>query len=66
MIHVFNERKDWQVWTDCEPGEEHSGRCIGSGLSKAAALRNASDELIADLNRVRQLQECESQPSKKP
>jgi hypothetical protein len=57
MIHVFKEDDGhwphWAVWSDTEAAEK-DGRCIGVGITKLDALRDARAELVDD-GRVVQL-----------
>jgi hypothetical protein len=45
-----------EVWSDCD-GEECSGRCIGLGSTKAAALADARQELSSDLEAIGRLEQ---------
>jgi hypothetical protein len=49
MIHVFrNEDGRWEVWTDTDV-RQGDGRCIGCSATKREALKEATNELWADL-----------------
>ncbi len=53
-IHVFQTAVyEFSVWTDCEPNEEHSGRCLCSAQTKREALHTAIAELENDIKEAR-------------
>jgi hypothetical protein len=46
LVHVFEEGHDWEVWLNCEDST-FSGLCIGVGLTRDAAVRQAVAALEA-------------------
>lgn len=52
-IHVFKDAAgDYTVWTDCEPGHHHSGRCIGQGETFDVAVTDAQVALRDDIEEL--------------
>lgn len=49
-IYVEYDRDgDVVIWTNPEPGDRHSGRCIGVGKTFAEAKADAVSELHGDM-----------------
>ena len=63
MISVLQDPRDgeWQVWTDTEIGEQ-DGRIVGLGKTRREALKDATEELWADLGVCLGQLIAESQP----
>lgn len=55
MINVLLFDGEWEVWTDTGPNYQ-DGRCLATGSTKLAAMKDALAELESDLASLRSQQ----------
>lgn len=57
-----DETSPYSIWSNPEPGDRFSGRCIGVGETLEEAQQSARDELLTDLQEIDALEEPAENP----
>lgn len=64
MINIFKEYGGFCVWTDCEDGSDHDGRCVGSADTELEALQLGLSDLREDVAMLeKRIEELTPNPS---